>query len=99
MDVRFLGVAFNRDAFDDRQTISFNPDDLSRVIRHETDPSESQADQDLRTDTIVAQVRFKTQLEIGLDGIAALILELIGLDFIQQPDAPPLLAATALFWL
>ena len=91
MDVRFLGVDFNGNALDDRQAVPFNPDDLSRIISHETDLPESQTDQDLRANAIIPQVRLKPQLEIGLDGVTTLVLKMVGFDLVQQPNAPPLL--------
>ena len=61
MDVRFLGIDFNGDPFDDLQAIAFDPHDLPGVIRHKTDLPESQTDQDLRADTVIPQVRFKSR--------------------------------------
>ena len=47
--------------------------------------------QDLGSDPIVAQVLFKSEVEVGLDRIKALVLERVGPDFIGQTDAPALL--------
>ena len=80
-----------RHPFHDFQTIAFDADDLSRIVRDEPDPSQSEARENLCSDTVVSQIRFEAQLQIRLDRIAALILKAIGFDFVEEADAAPFL--------
>ncbi len=50
-----------------------------------------EVDEDLRSHAVIAQVRLKSQLQIRLDRIAALVLQPIGPDLVEQADAAPFL--------
>ena len=52
---------------------------------------EAQVHQDLGADPVVAQVGRHAQLEVGVDGVEALLLELVGLELVEQADAAALL--------
>ena len=50
-----------------------------------------EVDEDLRADAVVAQVGGQAELEVGVDGVEPLLLELVGLELVEQADAAPLL--------
>src|SRR2546430_13014990 len=70
------------------QPITLHPNDLSRVVGDQTDLVQSQRDQDLRSDAIIAEIRLKAQRQIRFYGILTLILELVGAKLIEQADSP-----------
>ena len=55
------------------------------------DRREPEVDQDLRADAVVAQVGRQAELEVGVDGVVALLLQLVGPELVQQADAAALL--------
>ena len=50
-----------------------------------------EVDQDLRADAVVAQVGRQAELQVGVDGVEALLLQLVGAQLVEQADAAPLL--------
>ena len=73
------------------QPIALHPDDLSRVVGNQTDLVQSQRDQDLRADTVVAEIRLKAQRQIRFYRILTLVLKLVGAKLIEQSDTAPFL--------
>ena len=65
---------------DDLQFITFETDDLARVVREQANLSHPEVYEDLRSEAIVTQVYGKSELFIGLDGIQSLLLKLVGMD-------------------
>ena len=53
----------------------------------------AEVDQDLRTGAVVAGVGRQTEVEVGVDGVGAEVLQLVGLQLVQQADPPALVAA------
>ena len=47
--------------------------------------------EDLRADAVVAHVGSEAELEIGVDGVEAAVLQLVGAQLVEQPDAAALL--------
>ncbi len=47
--------------------------------------------QDLGADAVVAEVGREAERLVGLDGVLALILQLVGADLVVQADPPPFL--------
>ena len=52
---------------------------------------QAEVDEDLRADAVVAQVDRQAELEVGVDGVHALVLQVVGLELVQQADAAALL--------
>ena len=50
-----------------------------------------EVDQDLRADAVVAQVGGQAELEVRVDGVEAVLLELVGAQLVEQADAATLL--------
>src|SRR5207249_6712053 len=52
---------------------------------------QAEVEQNLRADALVPEIRLESQLLARLAGIVPLILELVGLELVEQPDAPSFL--------
>ena len=55
--------------------------------------ADAELGEDGRTDAVLAVVDGQPELEVGVDGVEALVLQLVGLQLVGDPDAPPLVAA------
>ena len=82
----------DRDLIGHGQPVTGQPGDLLRVVREDPDAREPEVDEDLRADPVVAQVSREAELEVGVDGVEALLLELVGAELVEQSDPPALLA-------
>ena len=54
-----MGADLDRHAVDDAQTVPLQAHDLAGIVRQEADLADAQIHQDLRPDTVVAEVRFE----------------------------------------
>src|SRR5262245_42061516 len=70
----------------DVDAVALEAADLLRVVGEEPDPADAEVAQDLCPDAVVAQILAEAELEVRLDGVAALILERVGADLVRQPD-------------
>ena len=50
-----------------------------------------EVDEDLRADAVVAQVDRQAELEVRVDGVEALVLQVVGAQLVQQADPAALL--------
>ena len=50
-----------------------------------------EVDEDLRADAVVAQVDGQPELEVRVDGVEALVLQVVGAQLVEQADAAALL--------
>src|SRR5438034_673426 len=78
-------------ALHDLQSVSFDAHDLLRIVGEDAEPPRPQVHEDLRPDTVVTQVRLEPQSLIGLHGVLAAVLDLVGAQLVEEPNAPPLL--------
>ena len=65
--------------------------DLLWVVGQDADRTEAQVNEDLGANAVVAKIGRETELEVGVDGVVALLLKLVGLQLVEQPDPPALL--------
>src|SRR5690349_20059791 len=79
-----------RDALRDLEAEPVEPAVLGRVVRHELHGRDAEVDQDLRTDAVLARVGREPELDVGLDGVATLVLQRVRPQLVPEPDAPPL---------
>src|SRR5580704_11134595 len=79
------------DAIHDTQAISLESDHFARVVRQHANGFQSQIQENLRSNAIVPQIGLETELLVGLDGIRALVLEGIRLEFVEKANAATLL--------
>src|SRR3954470_15798506 len=89
--VLVVGIGEKGNPLDDLETISLEPDELARVIRHHAYRGEPQIPEDLRSDAVVAEVGSKAQALVGLHRVRPIILERIRPDFVEQADPASLL--------
>src|SRR5690349_19588614 len=62
-------IGQQRDPLDDLQSVSFEADELSGIIRHHPDRGEFQVSQNLSANSVVSQVRSKAQPFVGLNRV------------------------------
>ena len=82
-----------RDPFDDVETESLQAAVLHGVVGHEAHGGDAQVDEDLGADAVLAVVHGQAELDVGVDGVVALLLEVVGPQLVGEPDAAPLVAA------
>ena len=74
-----------------RSTISSpkpsRPPYLRRVVGHQPHRRDAEVDEDLRADAVLARVGREAELEVRLDGVAALVLQRVGAQLVAEPDA------------
>jgi hypothetical protein len=86
-----IGLDRQRDPLHDLQAVPLQSRHFLGVVGHKADLFQSQVGHNLRPDPVIAQIGFEPQHLIRLHGVCALLLEFIGADLVQQPDAAPLL--------
>src|SRR5215212_7066570 len=79
------------DALGDLQPEAPEAYDLRQVIGEQTDALEVEVFEDLSPHSVVPQVGREAEFLVGLDGVHPLILEVVGLHLVQEPDSPALL--------
>ena len=92
-DVLGVGAHRQRHALDDVQAVAVQADPLGRVVGQQPHRPHAEVDEDLRADAVVAGVGGQAELEVGVDGVVAGVLQLVGLQLVHQPDAAALVAA------
>ena len=80
-----------RDALDDLEPVAADRDVLGRVVGHQAHLAHAEVAQDLAADAVVADVGREAELLVGRDGVVALVLQLVGLQLVDEADAAPLL--------
>src|SRR5262249_32028480 len=85
------GVDFERHPLDDFEAVSADRHVLGRVVRHQTHTADTEVSQDLAADAVVADVGRKSELLIGGNGVVPLVLQLVGLQLVDEPDPSSLL--------
>src|SRR5262245_22149991 len=91
LDVPGVGCDLERSTRLHPDAVALEPADLLGVVGEQADEPHTQVAQDLRTDAVVAQVLPEPELEVGLDRVAALVLERVGADLVGEADASSLL--------
>ena len=86
-----VGRVLDRDLVGHAQAVALEADDLLRVVRQQADLAEPEVDEDLGADAVVAQVGRQAELQVRVDGVEALLLELVGAQLVEQADPAALL--------
>ena len=88
-----LGVRrdLDRHLLDHGQPVAVEPADLLRVVREDADRRQAEVGEDLVADPVLARVRREAELEVRLDGVEAVLLQLVRAQLVQQADAAALL--------
>ena len=84
--VVFLRSDLTGNTLTDLQAVTINADQLLRIVRNEANTFDTEIQQDLGAQTILPQVRFKTELNVGFHCIQPLFLQLVRLDLVGKTD-------------
>ena len=85
-----VGV-LHRDAADDLDAVAFETEDLRRIVGDQPHLFDAEIGENLRTDAVVALIDRQPEREIRLDGIGAVILQLVRAQLVSKADAAPFL--------
>ncbi len=77
----------NRHLLDDFQSVALQPDDFFRIVGQQPDGFQAEVHEDLRAEAVFAQVHVEAELFVRLNGVVALFLQFVGLDFRREADA------------
>src|SRR3974390_1846997 len=92
-DVLGIGRRLQRHALGDVETEPLEAAVLDRVVGHEAHGGHPEVDQHLGADAVLAAVDRQALLQVGVDGVVALLLQLVGPDLVAEADAAALVAA------
>ena len=67
------------------------PEILRGVVGEDTDRRQAEVGKDLRPDPVLACVGLEAELEVRLDGVEALLLQLVRAELVEEADPPALL--------
>lgn len=87
-----VAAGVKRQALDDLDAELLEGFDLARIVGHQADTLDAQMAEHRRENGVVAHVRPEPQALVGLDGIGTEVLQVVGFDLVEQPDATALLA-------
>ncbi len=87
IDVVGGGGGLDGDLLDDFDAIDLEPAGFFGVVGEDFDLFEAEVPEDLSADAVVAFVGGKAEFEIGVNGVEALLLEFVGVEFIFEADA------------
>src|SRR6202012_5429012 len=91
-DVLRIGAHRQRHPLDDMQPVAVQADSLGGVVGQQPHRADPEVDQDLGPGAVVACVGGQSELEVGVDGVVAGVLQLIGLQLVHQADAATFMA-------
>src|SRR3712207_3330043 len=86
-----VGLHLKRHALGDLEPEAPEAHHLRQVVGQEPDALEAEVLEDLGPDAVVPEVGGEAELLVGLDGVHALVLEVVGLHLVEEPDAAALL--------
>src|SRR5699024_10924357 len=88
-------VDLNRDGgpAGDGDAVALQSHAFGGVVAHQVDGPHAQVVEDLCAGAEFAGIRGQSEGEVGVDGVGALVLELVGTQFGQQADAAALMSA------
>lgn len=87
----FLRLDFGGDAFGDGDAGGLERGDFLRIVGDETDAGDAEELEDLGRELVGAAVCGEAEFDVGFDGVAAVVLELIGAELCHETDAAALL--------
>ena len=88
-----LGCGVSGDPLGDGDAVVLEVGDLVGVVGQQPDGRDAEVAQDLGGGAVVAGVGGQPEVEVGVDGVAAAVLELVGLQLGDQADPAALVAA------
>src|SRR5216684_477000 len=88
---RLRGGNFERQPLRDGQAVTFDADELPRVVAEQPHRTHAEIAQNLHADAVVALVGLESETFVGLNGVEPLILQLVSANLVREADAPPFL--------
>ena len=76
-----------RHALDDLEAEAFDGNVFGGIVRHQPDFADAEVAKDLGAGAVVANVGCKPELGIRFDRVVSLLLQLVGLEFVEKSDA------------
>jgi len=92
INVVWRGCNLDGDLLDDFDAVDFESAGFLGVIGEYFDLFESEVTEDLGADAVVAFVGGKAEFDVGVNGVEALLLEFVGVEFVFEADASAFLA-------
>ena len=90
--VVFVWFNYDRNVFDDGQSVTFQSDTFDGVVGDKTNFADSHFSKNLCANAIFAFVGSEAEMNIGIYGVIAFLLEFVGSNFVHQSDATSFLA-------
>ena len=87
-----VGFGADRHLIYNLKAVSFQSDNLFRVICQKTNLAHTKIMEDLRPHSVVSEVGWESQLFVGLDCIEAFLLKFVGLNFCREANSTTFLA-------
>src|SRR5205085_3672139 len=91
-DVLGVGHGLAAHPLDDLQTEALETTVLGGVVGEEPHGCDAQVDEDVGADAVLPAVDREAQLEVGVDGVEALLLEAVGPQLVADADATAFMA-------
>src|ERR1700722_1600752 len=89
LDVLRVGVRVETHPIDDVEAEALKTAVFGGVVGHEAHLGHAEVDEDLRADAVLAAVDRQPELEVGVHGVVALLLQVVCAQLVRQPDAAP----------
>ena len=87
----FVRLDLGGDALSDRDAGGLKRGDFLRIVGDEADAGDAEELEDFGGELVGAAVGGETELDVGFDGVQALVLELVGAELGHEADAAALL--------
>src|SRR6267142_6370944 len=87
-----IGIHLDWDLLDYLKTVTLEANHFFRIVRKQANGSQAKVSQNLRAESVLAQVHAETELLVCLDRVIPLLLQFIRLDLGREANASPFLA-------
>ena len=74
------------------QAVTFEPDDLLRIVGQKTELTHSEIEKDLRTESVISQIAGVPEPGICFDRVESLLLQFVRVNFCREPNTASFLA-------
>ncbi len=82
-----IRLGADRHLLDHFETVPLEADNFLRVICQKPELPHAEIEQNLRAQSVIAQVARIAELGVSLHGIETFLLQFVSVDFCRQPDA------------
>ena len=88
-----VGGGLQRHALDDVEPVTLESSVLRRVVGHEAHLGHPELHEDLGPDAVLPAIYGKPELDVGINGVPAVVLQVVGPQLVGEADATSLVAA------